>query len=195
MAKRAPVKPARKRAKKKADPVPIDRAVSIEVVPHKLEETLRSLADDLRHWANQGRYTKVRFKFRGKPLLPDLPLAAVAAAEGLTFYWGGILRALAVNVAGKSLLEVELVHDAEKKVVEGKEALLAGDLDVAIGKFREAVEMDRNRAPAHLSLGIALKLSGDKEGARRALRAARDLDPTGPSGTEAERLLAALAPS
>lgn len=166
----------------------------MEVVPSQLEETLRKLAGDLRHWANQGRYTKVRFKFRGKALLPDLPLAAVAAAEGLTFYWGGILRALAFNVAGTSLLQVELVHDAEKKVQEGKEALLLADLETAKARFREAVEMDRNRASAHLNLGIALKLAGDIAGARRSLQSARDLDPKGPNGVEAERLLKATPP-
>ena len=48
----------------------------IEVQPGAIDEALRKVTDTLRQWANAGRYTKVRFKFRGKPLLPDLPLAA-----------------------------------------------------------------------------------------------------------------------
>src|SRR5687767_2331374 len=86
---------------------PEGRALGIEIDPRRIDETLNKFKSELVHWANKGRYTKVRFKFRGKQLLPDLPLAAVAAAEGLTFYWGGILRALIVNFAGKAVFDVE----------------------------------------------------------------------------------------
>ncbi|MET0406416.1 MAG: hypothetical protein ABW123_28610, partial [Cystobacter sp.] len=91
-------------------------AFPFEIDPKRIEEGLNKLRGEVVHWANKGRYTKVRFKFRGKQLLPDLPIAAVAAAEGLTFYWGGILRALVFTVAGGSLLQVELVNDADKRV-------------------------------------------------------------------------------
>src|SRR6476660_9267491 len=151
-------RPAPSGRKTSAEP---SSTLPVDVQPGAIDEALRKVTDSLRQWANAGRYTKVRFKFRGKPLLPDLPLAAVVAAEGLTFYWGGILRMLLVNLAGKSLLQVELVHDAEKVIQEGKEAILSGDLDAALGHFRRAVEMDRNRAGGHLNLGIALKLKGD----------------------------------
>src|SRR5689334_12437812 len=99
---------------KPADDPPVtaeDTTLPIDLQPGRIEETLHSLQQELKHWANQGRFTRVRFKFRGKPILPDLPLAAVVAAEGLTFYWGGLLRMLVVNLAGRSLLQVELVHD------------------------------------------------------------------------------------
>ena len=148
----------------------------------------------MKHWTNKGRYTRVRFKFRGKQLLPDLPLAAVVAAEGLSFYWAGILRALLVNVAGGSLIEVELVNDADKKVQEGREAVLSGELDRALEHFRRALEMDRDNAVAHLSLGIALKLKGQPSEARAALEQARKLDPKGATGAEAERVLSTLPP-
>ena len=146
------------------------------------------------HWANKGRYTKVRFKFRGKQLLPDLPIAVVAAAEGLTFYWTGILRALVFTVAGGSLLQVELVNDADKQVQAGKEALLAGDLDEALVLFHQALAMDRDNAGAHLNVGVALKLKGDKPAALAAFERAKALDPEGPLGAEAERLAAPLRP-
>jgi tetratricopeptide (TPR) repeat protein len=157
-----------------------------------IEEALRKVTETLRHWANTGRYTKVRFKFRGKPLLPDIPLAAVVAAEGLTFYWTGILRALLVNVAGRSVLDVELVNDSEHHVQKGREELLRGEVDRAIAEFRIALDKQRDNPRAQLNLGVALKLKGDRVAARAALQKARTLDPEGAVGKEAERLLQGL---
>jgi hypothetical protein len=173
---------------------PVGPTLPFEIDPKRVEESLRKMGEELVHWANKGRYTKVRFKFRGKQLLPDLPIAAVVAAEGLTFYWGGILRALIFTVAGGSLLQVELVNDADKRVQAGKEALLAGDLDEALAHFREALAMDRDNVGAHLNVGVALKLRGDREGALASFERARALDPEGPLGAEAERLAAPLRP-
>src|SRR5690348_996016 len=59
---------------KKAD----SKTLPFEVDPKKLEESLNALKDQVVKLAKKGRYTKVRFKWRGKQLLPDLPLAAVA---------------------------------------------------------------------------------------------------------------------
>ena len=164
----------------------------VDVQPGAVDEALRKVTETLRQWANAGRYTKVRFKFRGKPLLPDLPLAAVVAAEGLTFYWTGILRALLVNVAGKSVLDVELVNDSEQHLQKGKEELLSGEVDRAVAEFRAALAKQHDNPRAHLNLGIALKLKGDRAGARSALEKARTLDADGPVGKEAERLLQGL---
>ncbi|MFP2911669.1 tetratricopeptide repeat protein, partial [Pyxidicoccus sp. 3LFB2] len=173
---------------------PVGRVLPFEIDPKRMEEGLRKLQGEVVHWANKGRYTRVRFKFRGKQLLPDLPLAAVMAAEGLTFYWGGILRVLIANVVGGSVFQVELVNDAEKRVQAGKEALLSGDVDQALVLFREAVSMDRDLASAHLNVGVALKLKGDRAGALEAFEKAKERDPEGPIGTEAERLAAPLRP-
>lgn len=165
----------------------------MEVQPGAIDEALRKVTDTLRQWANAGRYTKVRFKFRGKPLLPDLPLAAVMAAEGLTFYWTGILRALLVNVAGRSVLDVELVNDSEQHVQKGKEELLSAEVDRAVAEFRTAIAKQHDNPRAHLNLGIALKLKGDRAGARASLELAKGFDPDGPVGKEAERLLQGLS--
>src|SRR5215472_2297724 len=180
---RASPKPA-KTPSNKAE-APRGRALPIEVDPSRIDATLFKLKEQLVAWANKGRYTKVRFKFRGKQLLPDLPLAAVLAVEGLTFYWGGILRALIVNVAGKTVLDVELVNASEKQVQLGKEALLGGDIDRAIELFREARSMDGRNPRVHLNLGIALKLKGDAAGARASLQRAHALEPQGSFGAEA----------
>jgi tetratricopeptide (TPR) repeat protein len=198
MATRPKKRPAPKRSSpRKAKPrVTVEPATTlpIEVDPRRIEETLRKIRDELVHWANKGRYTRVRFKFRGKQLLPDLPFAAVMAAEGLTFYWGGILRVLLMNIAGKTVFDVELVNDSQKRVQQGKDALLSGDLDKALEHFRAALAMDRDNAQAHLNVGIALKLKGDPVGARLSLERALQMDPNGPVGAEAERVLAQMKP-
>ncbi|RKH42503.1 hypothetical protein D7Y23_31155 [Corallococcus sp. AB050B] len=173
---------------------PQGRVLPFEIDPAQLEAGFKKLRGELVHWTNKGRYTKVRFKFRGKQLLPDLPLAAVVAAEGLSFYWGGILRVLVANVVGKSVFEVELVNDADKRVQAGREALLSGDVDQALTLFREALAMDRDNASAHLNVGVALKLRGDREGALAAFETAKSKDPEGGVGAEAERLAASLRP-
>src|SRR4051794_7687449 len=150
---------------KKPEPKGGSRTLPFEVDPKKIEESLNGLKDQVVKLAKKGRYTKVRFKFRGKQLLPDLPLAAVAAFEGVTFYWAGLLRLLVFNLAGRTVLEVELVNDSEKKIQKGKEALLSGELDVALAAFQEALSMDPDNAHAHLNIGVAHKLKGDREAA------------------------------
>lgn len=187
----APSEPPREPA---AEPQAVPpRTLPIEIDPRRIEETLGKLQGELKHWVNKGRFTKVRFRFRGKQLLPDLPLAAVVAAQGLTFYWAGLLRLLLVNVAGGSVLDVELVSDADAKVQAGREALLSGEVELALLHFRNALEMDRDHPAAHLQLGVALKLEGEREAARAELERARELDPKGAVGVEAERILQGMA--
>lgn len=164
-------------------------ARTVEVEPGRIEEMLHKLRREVGALANKGRYTRVRFKFRGKQLLPDLPLAAVIAAEGLTFYWTGILRALLVNVAGRSVLSVELVNDSGRFVQKGKEELLAGEVDRAIDAFRTALRMERDSPRAHFHLGAALRLQGKLAEARASLERAQALDPRGEVGREAAELL------
>jgi tetratricopeptide (TPR) repeat protein len=181
----------RKAAPKRASPREASDAGArtVDVEPGRIEEMLHKLRTEVGALANKGRYTRVRFKFRGKQLLPDLPLAAVIAAEGLTFYWTGILRALLVNVAGRSVLSVELVNDSGRFVQAGKEELLAGDVDKAIEAFRTALRMERDNPRAYLHLGAALRLKGKHNEARDALQRARSLDPRGEVGREAAELL------
>jgi tetratricopeptide (TPR) repeat protein len=161
----------------------------VEIEPGSIEKTLVRVRKELTHWVNKGRYTKVRFKLRGKPILPDLPVGAVIAVEAATFWWAGLLRALLFTLGANVVLEVELINDADKEVARGKESLLGGDLDRAIEGFTKALEMDRDNAPAHLSMGIALKLQGNTAKARKFLEKTEQLDPDGTSGAEARRLL------
>jgi tetratricopeptide (TPR) repeat protein len=194
-------KPRPKKGSAAPKPVPSEKVASephprdtlpFEIDTKSIEASLQKLKTEAQKWAAKGRYTKVRFKFRGKSLLPDIPLAALVAVEGLTFYWTGILRALVFNLAGRTVLEVELVNDSEKKLQAGKEALLSGDLDEALKAFRAAEGMDHDNPQVHLNLGVALKLKGDHDAARAALTKAKALDADGPTGAEAERLLGTL---
>ncbi|MBL8917882.1 MAG: tetratricopeptide repeat protein [Myxococcaceae bacterium] len=214
MASRRPARPARKPAAKPDKPpagdgdqaaadegeAPTDEALPkntlpFEIDPKKVEDSLKKVREQLVQFAKKGRYTKVRFKFRGKQLLPDLPLAAVVAVEGATFYWTGLLRLLVFNLAGRAVIDVELVNDSEKRITAGKEALLSGDLDEALKAFREALDMDPENPVVHLNLGVAYKLKGQKDVARLALTKAKALDAQGPTGAEADRLLAGLGPA
>lgn len=193
---RAPKKPSPKQPAPKPEESPRGVPKNIlpfEIDPKKVEESLKRFRDQIVQLAKKGRYTKVRIKFRGKQLLPDLPLAAVVAVEGATFYWTGLLRALVFNLAGRAVIDVELVNDSEKRIAAGKEALLSGELDEALSAFREALEMDPENPIVHLNLGVAYKLKGQREVARLALQKAKELDPHGPSGAEADRLLGSLS--
>jgi tetratricopeptide (TPR) repeat protein len=183
-----------KSSKKKGKPKEkAPETLPFEIDPQAIEASLAGLADKLSKWANKGRHTKVRFKFRGKQLLPDLPLAAVVAAQGLTFYWTGLLRALIVNVAGQTVLDVELVNESETEIARGKEQLLKGDVSGALKHFRRAEEMDHDNPRVHFNLGVALRLQGDVAKAREALNQAIELDPDdGPTAEEARALLAQL---
>ena len=170
-------------------------ALPFEIDPKKIEDSLNKLKSQVVSLAKKGRYTKVRFKFRGKQLLPDVPLAAVVAVEGATFYWAGVLRAVVFTLAGRTLIDVELVNDSEKKLAKGKEALLSGDLEEALTNFHQAKDMDGDNATEHLNLGIAYKLKGDHKLAREALERAKELDGKGTIANEADRLLRTLITS
>lgn len=190
--KPAPKSPVKSKKKAPETRSGTQSTVPFEIDPERLDASLNSLKEQVVIWAKRGRYTKVRFKFRGKQLLPDIPLAAVVAVEGATFYWAGLLRMLVFNLAGRTLIEVELVNDSEKCLQRGKEALLSGDLDEASAAFDEALDMDPENPNVHLNIGIARKLAGNHATARVALEQAMKLDPKGPTGKEAERLLRTL---
>jgi len=173
-------------------PEPEVKSLPVEIDPKRLEAGLAKLKGEVTHWVNKGRYTKVRIKIFDKPLLPDLPIGVVAAAEGLSFMLLGPLQAVLGNLVGTAVLNVELISDAVHHVNRGRELLLAGELQAALAQFRTALAIDRGCAAAHLHIGIAHKLQGDREGARLSFEKAAELDAKGPSGLEAEKLLATL---
>ena len=172
---------------------PKNASIPFEFDPARVEESFAKLKRQLSAWAKKGRYSKVRIKFRGKQILPDLPLAAAIAVEGATFYWSGLFRTLLLNIAGKSFLEVELVNDSGALIQEARAAILSGDLAVALRLLDRAAAIDERNAEVHLQRGVARKLHGDRSGARESFTHAIELQPDGVSGREAQRLLRNLA--
>lgn len=155
------------------------------------EKALRRLREEAGRLVKKGRHTRLRLKLRGRELT-TLPLAVIVAAEAATLWWAGPLRLLLANVVGKALLEVEVIHDADAVVEAGRQSLLEGELDQALARFREALEMAPEHAGAHLNLGVALRLGGDRDGAKQHFQTAAEKDPDGPVGREARRHLESL---
>lgn len=159
--------------------------IEIDRQLEKIEEVLEKVSEEVRHWAKKGVHTRIRFKFRDRQILPDIPMAAFIAAEAATFWWGGLLRALAVNLGGRALLDVELISDAETYLARGKEHLLDGDLEEALDCFQTALSINRDLPSIHLNIGIIRKLQGNKEAALQSFHRAHKLDPEGETGRQA----------
>lgn len=166
----------------------MDNRFNWEVDPEKIDESLQQLREKLKRLVDQGRWTRVRFKYKGKPLGPDVPLAAVVAAEGLSLFLAGPLRLLLVNFGMKAFIEVEFVHEASERVREGQDLMADGEVEAAEAKYREALSMKPDDTAALYQLGVLLRVTGRREEAVEALeRAARDSDH--PDGIKAGETL------
>ncbi len=146
--------------------------IRFELDPERLDETLRGLTDKLRHYAEQGRYTRVRIKYKGKPIIPDVPLFALVAAEVASLWWAGPLRLLVVNLGVKTFVEIELVHASGEKVQEGQARFLEGEVEQAEALYREALRIKPGDPAALYHLGVLLKVTGRKDKARECLELA-----------------------
>ena len=157
-----------------------------------LDEAFGGVSEQAKRLMGKGQHTKVRIKFRDRQIA-ELPIAVVAAAEVASLWWFGPLRLLLGHVVGKAVLDVEFVSNADAIVAEGRALLADGELDRAMGLFQKALGMDRTCAGAHLGRGVALKLKGDKAGAKAAFLKAEEYDKAGEVGREARRHLDNLA--
>src|SRR5438874_8814161 len=153
-----------------------------------LDGAFAKVSTQARDLMAKGQHTRVRIKFRGRQIA-ELPIAVVAAAEVASFWWFGPLRVVLGHVVGKAVLDVEFVSNADQNVQAGRAALADGDLDKALAEFEKALTMDRRHSGALLGKGIALKLRGDKAGARKCFEQAEEADPRGEAGREARRHL------
>lgn len=136
---------------------------TFKIDPEAVEESVRGLQDKARRLWDQGRYTKVRIKYKGKPILPEIPLAALLAAEGVSLWLAGPLRLLVVNLGANVFLEVELVHEASERVREGQELFAQGEVDAAEAKYREALTMKPEDGAALYNLGVLLRVVGRRD--------------------------------
>ena len=153
------------------------------------DKAFGKLRVEAEHMVKKGQHTRMRLKFRGKPVGPEMPVAVVAAAELASLWWAGPLRLLLAHVVGQAVLEVEFINDAQAHVTAGKAFLSSGDLTEALREFDRALEMDRGSAAARLGRGICFKLRGEKDAARKEFLSAEAGDPRGESGREARRHL------
>src|SRR5712692_1498179 len=145
-------------------------------VSEGLDGAFAKVSAQARDLMSKGQHTRVRIKFRGKQVA-ELPIAVVAAAEVASFWWFGALRVVIGHVVGKAVLDVEFVSNADHNVQQGRALLADGELEKAVAEFDKALSMDRRHAGALLGKGIALKLKGDKAGARQYFEKAEDAEP------------------
>ena len=144
----------------------------LEVNADDVNATLRELRDRVQDAFHAGRYTKVRLLFRGKPILPDIPLAVFLATEGVAFWLVSPLPALLVNLGAKAVLDVEFIHEADELVKEGLAAYLDGEIEEAEAKYRAALRKRDDDVSALYNLGTLLRVTGRREEAVRVLRKA-----------------------
>ncbi len=170
----------------------IEPAVTVGEMVQGAKEILDDVSVTARRLYDRGRYRKVRISRKGKPVLPDIPVAAAAVVEAASLYGAGLGRVLAAHVGVNFLFDVEIVNEADKFIEKGKKALLDGELERASEAFERALRIDDLHPEAHLQLGVVRRLQARRQDARRCLERARSLDETGDVGRRAEELLRGL---
>lgn len=170
----------------------LDHPMTVGEVMEGASRALSNAGTTARRLMDQGRYRKVRITRNGKPILPDIPLAAFAAAEAASFAGAGFARAIAGNVVGRFLFDVEIVNEADKYFATGVERFLEGDLERAEQSLLKAVRIDDTHAEAYLQLGVLYRMQGEPERARAVLERALRLDDAGEIGRKAGDILRAM---
>ena len=94
-------------------------------IPHEItvevgataQKTLENFTETVRYWAKRGAATKVRVKYDGKKMLPDIPVAYVVAAEApVAEVMEGELDGLLLDGAGDdALVEGAAEHLREER--------------------------------------------------------------------------------
>ena len=144
----------------------------VEIDPEHIDQALKNLRDRVSERFSAGRYTKVRLSYKGKAVIPDIPLGVFLATEGVAFWLTGPLAALLVNLGAKAFLDVEFIHEADELVQEGLALYLDGELEQAEAKYREALKKRPDDPTALYNLGTLLRVTGRKEEALQTLRRA-----------------------
>lgn len=160
----------------------------VDIDPDAIDDSLRELGSKVRSVYDQGRYTKVRLRYKGKQLGPDVPVALFLAGEVASFWWAGPLRALIVNFGVRTFIEVELVHEADNLVLEGVELYMDGEVEGAEDLYRRALRMRPDDTAALYNLAVVLRVTGRKDEAIEQLKKAA-LDEEHPDGQRARDTL------
>ncbi len=187
----------KKTVTKKVEPSPPAKAVkrvTLEINTSKIDESISQAVEKVQYWYKQGLIHKVRLKYKGKAILPDIPLSYFMLVQVATFFLSGVVRALAINIGAKIFFEVEMINDAEEMLKRARDLYLDGDLEEAISMLEKVIKLDKNYAEAFLYLGIIHKIKKDHVAASRYFLQAQKLDPSGKVGGEAGKNLKKLLP-
>jgi len=163
------------------------KKLNIEVDPDAVDESVERLTSQVRKAVVRGRYTKVRIKYRGKPLMRDIPLGVFVAAEAVSFWYAGLLKALVVNLGARAIIEVEFIHEADEDVDAGRVAYENGEVTAAEAAFRKALDKEPEHEEARYRLGILLRVVGQRDEALSLLR--KVADGEGPLAERAQEAL------
>lgn len=174
-------------------PAPV-RKVKLEINTDKVEESIRQAVEKVQYWYRQGMIRKIRLKYKGEAILPDIPLSYFMLVQVATFFLAGVVRALAIGVGTRIFFEVEMVNDAEELFKKARDLYLDGELDEAIALLRDVISLDKKHAEAYLYLGIIYKIRKEAAEATRFFQQANKLDPSGRAGVEARKNLKKLPP-
>lgn len=164
---------------------------NFELDPERIEENLRDMGEKVRRLVQNHRYSRVRLSFKGKPLLPDIPVALFLAGEVASFWWAGPLRVLLLNLGIGSIITVELVNESDEKVAEGQQLFMDGDVEAAESTYREALRMKPGNPSALYNLAVLLRITGRVDEARPLLVEASALGEH-PDAVKAGELLAKI---
>jgi tetratricopeptide (TPR) repeat protein len=186
-------KAQRVEAEEKALAKPVQK-VKLEINTDRLEESVRMAVEKVQYWYRQGMIRKIRLKYKGKAVLPDIPLSYFMLVQVATFFLTGVVRALAISLGARVFFEVEMVNDAEELFRKARDLYLDGDLDEAVQLLQDAITLDKNFAEAYLYLGIIHKIRKEPAMAARFFQQAQKLDPAGRAGVEAGKNLKKLPP-
>jgi tetratricopeptide (TPR) repeat protein len=188
----------RPEAEKSIQKVPVQpkavRKVTLEINTNKIDESIKQAVERVQYWYKQGIINKVRLKYKGKAILPDIPLSYFMLVQVATFFLTGVVRALAMNLGAKVFFEVEMINDAEELLKKARDLYLDGELDEAVRLLEEVITLDHRYSEAFLYLGIINKIRGDRSAASKHFLQAQKLDPHGKAGREAAKNLKKMLP-
>ncbi len=170
------------------DPKVLLGKLAFKLDPEKLDESVRDVANKLKQTVDTTRYSKVRLSFKGKPLMADIPLGLFLAGEAASLWWAGPLRIILLNLGIGSLVDVELVHDADEVLRKGQELFLEGEVDDAEDAYRKALKMRPGDTATCYNLAVLLRVTGRRPEAIRYFEQAA-ADPDHPDGEKARRTL------
>jgi tetratricopeptide (TPR) repeat protein len=144
----------------------------LKIDPESLEESFRDAGERIKRMAGDHRYSKVRLSWRGKPLGPDIPLGLFIAGQAASFWAAGPLRLLLMNLGVGSIIDVELVNEADEEVARGRELFMDGEVEEAEDAYREALRMRPGDFSASYNLAVLLRVQGKKEDSKALLEEA-----------------------